>query len=118
MLGKVVKETTKIAGLAVSKNPHHNLTVLYDKILRALQEMPDSATYKKHTKSLVEERFNLVKTVKDPVELEKKINDGQIEEVIKQAEYELLLARKMAKWKAWEPLVGDAPKDQWKWPIA
>ena len=50
-------------------------------------------------------------------ELEKKINCGQIEEVIVQAENEVMLARKMLEWKPWEPLVRDAPPNQWKWPI-
>ena len=118
MIGKLAKESTRLTGLVVAANPHHNLTVLYDKLLRVLSQMPDTAAYKKTTKTLVDERFNLVKTVKDPVELEKKINSGQIEEVIKEAEYELLLAKKMLQWKPWEPLVAQAPKDQWKWPIA
>ena len=118
MIGKLAKESTKIAGLAVAANPHHNLTVLYDKLLKVLSQMPDTAAYKQNTKALVDQRLNLVKTVKDAQELEAKINSGQIEEVIKEAEYELLLARKMLTWKPWEPLVSQPPKDQWKWPIA
>jgi NADH dehydrogenase (ubiquinone) 1 alpha subcomplex subunit 5 len=118
MISKVLKESTRITGLAVSKNPHHSLNVLYDKILRSLDKMPDNSAYKQQTKSLVQERLNLVKTVKDPKELENKINSGQIEEVIKEAEYELSLARKMVEWKPWQPLISAAPKDQWKWPPA
>lgn len=94
MISKVLKESTRITGLAVSKNPHHSLTVLYEKILKTLDKMPDNAAYKQHTKKLVENRFNLVKSIQDPVELEKKIDCGQIEEVIKQAEGELVLSRK------------------------
>ena len=118
MIGKAIKESTKLAGLAVNANPHHSLTILYDKLLGVLTQMPDTAAYKQSTKAIVDERFNLVKTIKDPLELEKKINSGQIEQVIKEAEYELLLAKKMLQWKPWEPLVSQAPKDQWKWPIA
>jgi NADH dehydrogenase (ubiquinone) 1 alpha subcomplex subunit 5 len=121
MLSKVLlmKETTRITGLAVAKNPHHSLTVLYEKILRALEKIPDSAFYKQNTKQLVNERLNLVRTIKDPVELEKKINPGfQVEETIRDAENELILARKMVEWKPWEPLVGQAPKNQYKWPMA
>ncbi|KAI5617322.1 NADH dehydrogenase [ubiquinone] 1 alpha subcomplex subunit 5 [Silurus asotus] len=53
----------------------------------------------------------------DVEKLEKKMNCGQIEEVIAQAEAELVLSRKMAEWKPWEPLIEDAPPNQWKWPV-
>lgn len=117
LICKLLKESTNLTGLAVSKNPHQTLGVLYNKILKALEPMPDTAFYKKETKSLVETRLNLVNTVKDPVELEAKLNSGQLEEVIKEAEYELVLARKMNQWKSWDNLVAGPPKDQWKWPI-
>ena len=117
MIGKLVKESTRIIGLAVNTNPHFALNVLYTKILKSLETMPDSAYYKQQTKSLVEDRMKMVETIKDAQELETKMNSGQLEEVIKEAELELMLSRKMAEWKPWEPLVGEPPKDQWKWPI-
>lgn len=50
--------------------------------------------------------------------LEKTINSGQVEELIVQAENELILARKMLGWKPWESLVKPAPPKQWDWPPA
>ncbi|XP_072340567.1 NADH dehydrogenase [ubiquinone] 1 alpha subcomplex subunit 5-like isoform X3 [Scyliorhinus torazame] len=53
----------------------------------------------------------------DVQKLEDKINCGQLEEVILQAEDELSLAYKMVKWKPWESLIEEAPHNQWKWPL-
>ena len=49
--------------------------------------------------------------------LEARLGCGQCEELIVQAENELVLAKKMLQWKPWEPLVQQAPTSQWKWPI-
>ena len=53
----------------------------------------------------------------DVSKLEAKINCGQIEEVILQASRELNLAQNMLVWQPWEPLISEAPRNQWKWPI-
>lgn len=110
-------QTTGLVGLAVSQNPHERLRILYTKILASLQTMPQDAAYRKYTEQLVNERFSHVKTEPDVEKLEKKMNCGQIEEVIFQAECELALSRKMSEWKPWEPLVEEPPPNQWKWPI-
>nr|XP_042699995.1 NADH dehydrogenase [ubiquinone] 1 alpha subcomplex subunit 5 isoform X2 [Chrysemys picta bellii] len=90
-----LKKTTGLVGVAVSEAPHEHLRILYTKILTALQDIPKDAAYRKYTEQIVNERFNMVKT----------------------AESELSLARKMAQWKPWEPLVEEPPTDQWRWPI-
>uniref|UniRef100_A0A1A8PR22 NADH dehydrogenase [ubiquinone] 1 alpha subcomplex subunit 5 n=1 Tax=Nothobranchius rachovii TaxID=451742 RepID=A0A1A8PR22_9TELE len=113
----VLKKTTGLVGLAVSQNPHEHLRILYTKILASLQKMPQDAAYRKYTEQLVNERFHHVKTEQDVEKLEKKINCGQIEEVIFQAECELALSRKMSEWKPWEPLTEEPLPNQWKWPI-
>ncbi|XP_053506221.1 NADH dehydrogenase [ubiquinone] 1 alpha subcomplex subunit 5 [Ictalurus furcatus] len=113
----VIKKTTGLVGLAVSLNPHERLRILYTKILGCVQAMPQDAAYRKYTEQLITERLNHVKSEPDVGKLEKKINCGQIEEVIAQAESELTLSRKMAEWKPWEPLIEEAPANQWKWPV-
>lgn len=50
--------------------------------------------------------------------LENAVGNGQAEELILQAEKELVLARKMLGWKAWEPLGKQPPATQWQWPPA
>ncbi|CAL4075455.1 unnamed protein product [Meganyctiphanes norvegica] len=111
------KLTTGLTGLAVATAPHHTLGVLYGKTLRCLQKMPADAAYRRYTEQLTSERLAVVKTEPNVDALETKINCGQVEEVIQQAECELLLARKMLEWKPWEPLVEEAPRNQWKWPL-
>ncbi|MBN3316763.1 NDUA5 dehydrogenase, partial [Atractosteus spatula] len=93
------------------------LRILYTKILASLQTIPQDAAYRKYTEQFITERLNLVTSEPDVEKLEKKINSGQIEEVILQAENELHLSRKMIEWKPWEPLVEEPPANQWKWPI-
>ncbi|XP_076061776.1 NADH dehydrogenase (ubiquinone) subunit ND-13B [Oratosquilla oratoria] len=111
------KVTTGVCGLAVAKNPHHTLGVLYNKILGCLQKMPTDAAYRQYTENIIKERDAVVKTEPDVAKLEELINGGQVEELIVQAERELNLARKMLEWKAWEPLAQEPHKNQWKWPI-
>jgi NADH dehydrogenase (ubiquinone) 1 alpha subcomplex subunit 5 len=63
------------------------------------------------------ERAALVKSETNVAELEKKINCGQIEEILIQASNELKLSRKILEWKSWEQLTTQPPATQWKWPI-
>nr|CAD7400771.1 unnamed protein product [Timema cristinae] len=110
--------TTGLTGLVVSKHPHHTLGILYNKILRSLQKMPSNAAYRKYTEKIISERARIVETTSTVSEIENNIGCGQVEELIVQAENELVLARKMLGWKPWEPLVQDATPHQWAWPPA
>ena len=111
------KKTTGITGLFVNEHPHRALTVVYGRILRALEQMPRDAAYRKYTEAVVKQRLALVQAENDIKKLEEKIGMGQIEEVIEQAEYELETTRVLVESKAWEPLVEQAPKGQWAWPV-
>ncbi|XP_037036352.1 NADH dehydrogenase [ubiquinone] 1 alpha subcomplex subunit 5 [Bradysia coprophila] len=117
-MAEFIKATTGLTRLVVSKNPHHTLTSLYGKTLRALAKMPPTAAYRIHTEKIITERARIVANNQNVGDVENKINCGQIEEVIVQAENELLLARKMLGWKPWEPLATAAPPQQWDWPPA
>ncbi|GAB6020205.1 hypothetical protein CHUAL_002926 [Chamberlinius hualienensis] len=116
-MASVLKKTTGLTGLAVCKDPHYVLGVLYKKILKCLDKMPENTTYRVNTENVVRQRFGVVQKVKDVAQLETEINGGQAEELIIQAENELMLARKMLIWKPWEPLMQEPPANQWKWPI-
>jgi len=117
VVGTIAKKATGLTGMTVAVNPHHTLGVLYGKLTRALAKMPQDAAYRKYTEQIVNERSALLNSERDIAKLEQKIGCGQIEEVIVQAENELLLARRMLEWKPWEPLVQEPPPNQWKWPM-
>jgi len=113
-----MKVSTGLTGLPVHPDGATQLRMLYGKILRVLDKMPAEAAYRKYTASIISERLDLVNTHGADLEaLEAKINCGQTEELISQAEKELNLARKMVKWQPWEPLIEEAPPSQWKWPL-
>lgn len=110
-------QTTGLVGLAVCETPHERLKILYTKILDVLGQIPKNAAYRKYTEQITNEKLGMVKAEPDVKKLEEQLQGGQIEEVILQAENELSLARKMLRWKPWEPLVEEPPANQWKWPI-
>ncbi|CAK8681546.1 NADH dehydrogenase [ubiquinone] 1 alpha subcomplex subunit 5-like [Clavelina lepadiformis] len=110
------KMTTGLVGLAVEAYPQKKLKILYENILKTVSAMPSSAVYRKYTETLASQRLKDIKETPDLVQLEEKWGAGQLEEVIEQAKSELTLARKMNKWKPWEPLVTAPPPGQWDWP--
>jgi len=109
-------QTTALVGLTVSKAPRKVLAKLYKDTLEVLGSMPQSAQYRIHTEQITKQRLGLVEHESDIPTLENKLGAGQIEEVIKQAEDELSLAKKMQDWQPWEPLQTPAPENQWTWP--
>lgn len=81
-----------------------------------MTRIPSTAVYRQATESLTQHRLNIVESTENIEEIESKIDVGQIEEIIMQAEEELKLLAKMEEWKPWEPLETPAPKDQWVYP--
>ncbi|XP_033647331.1 NADH dehydrogenase [ubiquinone] 1 alpha subcomplex subunit 5-like [Asterias rubens] len=116
IMSGAIKKSTGLFGLAVEAKPHEKLQILYSKILVALQVLPKDASYRKYTEQIVNGKLEMVKEEPNIQKLEKKINCGQIEEVILQAEAELSLARNMKEWNSADPLKEEAPTGQWKWP--
>lgn len=47
----------------MAKNPHHTLTALYGKTMRALAKMPPTAAYRTHTEKIITERAKIVANV-------------------------------------------------------
>ncbi|CEI87388.1 hypothetical protein G6F70_000269 [Rhizopus microsporus] len=110
------KATTGLAGIRVHPNPRPHLIETYNKTLEALSRLPSTAVYRQATESLTQQRLAIVQSTENVDEIESKIDCGQIEELIMQAQDELNLVAKMEEWKAWEPLETPIPEGQWKYP--
>lgn len=117
MASKVTKMFTGFAGLPVCQEPHKELLRYYGKILRGLQGLPEESKYRTITEKLIKDRKAIVESTTDPSELEKRINEGQCEELIEKAKLELNLIGIMKEHKPWEPLDETPPPTQWKWPL-
>ncbi|XP_068982020.1 NADH dehydrogenase [ubiquinone] 1 alpha subcomplex subunit 5 [Bombus flavifrons] len=112
----VLKKSTNLTGLAVSVNPRVELRTLYDRILRLVSQMPEDYIYRKSMESLVKERTDIISQNERVSDIEEKIKQGQIEELIIHAKNELNLAQDMFQYKPWESLMEKAPLHQWTWP--
>ncbi|XP_021522562.2 NADH dehydrogenase [ubiquinone] 1 alpha subcomplex subunit 5-like [Aotus nancymaae] len=93
----VLKKTTDFMGLAMCKNPHERLRILYIRILDVLEEIPETAAYRKYTEQITNEKLAVVKAEPDVKKPEDQLQGGQTEEVILKTEHELSLARKLVK---------------------
>merc|ERR1712034_26815 len=102
-----------MVGMAVAKTPRATLVDVYTKTLGAISAIPQSSPYRQQVEQITTERLELVNNTENVLALEKKINCGQIEEVIIQAKDELSLVEKMSEWQAWDPLESTAPPGQW-----
>ncbi|KAJ2961640.1 hypothetical protein NQZ79_g3117 [Umbelopsis isabellina] len=109
----VTKSTTGLAGLPVHPNPRPHLISTYNATLTAASRLPSAAVYRQAVESVTQHRLNIVNSTENVSEIEEKLDAGQIEELILQAEDELKLVGKMEEWKPWEALEVPIPKKQW-----
>jgi len=96
------KMTTGIYGLAVHPNPLPELTKTYESTLAALSSIPEHAAYRQGAQALTLRKLKIVQDANgDIAEVEKQLDEGQIEQAIVIAKDELSLVGKMAEWKAY-----------------
>jgi len=108
--------TTGIYGLAVHPNPLPELTKTYESTLAALSSIPEHAAYRQGAQALTLRKLKIVQDANgDIAEVEKQLDEGQIEQAIAIAKDELGLVGKMAEWKAWEPLEEKPEFGQWEY---
>ena len=96
------KLSTGIYGLAVHPNPLPELTKTYESTLSALSSIPEHAAYRQGTEALTLRKLKIVQDASgDVAQVEKQLDEGQIEEAILIAKDELGLVNKMKEWKAY-----------------
>ncbi|KAJ3117464.1 ndufa5, NADH-ubiquinone oxidoreductase subunit [Phlyctochytrium bullatum] len=91
--------TTGIYGLAVHHNPRPELLSLYSKILHKAERMPETSVYRKSVEAITRQRLSIVEAEASVSKIEQTIDNGQIEELIQQAEDELNLISLMERHK-------------------
>ncbi|KAF8501922.1 Ndufa5, NADH-ubiquinone oxidoreductase subunit [Gautieria morchelliformis] len=100
-----LKASTGLTGLAVHPNPLPALRQTLESTLETLSTIPVHSVYRQATTTITQRKLGILDRADGNLSaVEKEIDQGQIEEVLKAAEDELSLARKMIEWKAWESL--------------
>lgn len=101
LLQQVSKLSTGIYGLAVHPNPLPELTKTYESTLTALSSIPEHAAYRQGTESLILRKLKIVQDASgDIAQVEKQLDEGEIEQAIEIAKDELNLVAMMTEWKA------------------
>lgn len=77
--------------------------------LAAVQELPESAAYRRNVESITKHRLKIIAEEEDCDKIENMLGIGQIEEVIEQAKDELELIPHMAEWEPWKMPEGKEP---------
>jgi NADH dehydrogenase (ubiquinone) 1 alpha subcomplex subunit 5 len=99
---QVSKLSTGLYGLAVHPNPLPELIKTYESTLSALSSIPEHAAYRQGAEALTLRRLKVVQDANGNVaEVERQLDEGQIEQAIAIAKDELSLVSKMTEWKAY-----------------
>ncbi len=95
------KLSTGIYGLAVHPNPLPELAKTYESTLAAFSSIPQHAAYRQGAEALTLRKLKIVQDANgDIAQVEKQLDEGQIEQAILIAKDELGLVSKMKEWKA------------------
>jgi NADH dehydrogenase (ubiquinone) 1 alpha subcomplex subunit 5 len=96
------KLSTGLYGVAVHPNPLPELTKTYESTLTALSSIPNHAAYRQGAEALTLRKLKIVQDANgDIAQVEKQLDEGQIEQAIAIAKDELGLVSKMTEWKAY-----------------
>lgn len=96
------KTTTGITGLEVHHDPIPHLVQTYKSTLEKLSVIPETSVYRQGVEALTKHKLNIVQAANGNIsEVEKQLDEGQIEESLDIATDELKLTSKMVEWKAY-----------------
>jgi NADH dehydrogenase (ubiquinone) 1 alpha subcomplex subunit 5 len=96
-----LKKTTGITGLAVHPNPLPELHKTYEATLSLLFSIPPTSVYRQGVEALTLRKLQVLQSADGDVAMvEKKLDEGQIEESLDIAADELKLVSSMIEWKA------------------
>jgi NADH dehydrogenase (ubiquinone) 1 alpha subcomplex subunit 5 len=102
LLQQVLKGTTGITGLAVHPNPLPELSKTYQSTLTLLASIPSTSVYRQGVEAITERKLKIVQEANGDVsEVEKQLDEGQIEESLDIANDELKLVSNMIEWKSY-----------------
>ena len=77
-LRAAAKTTTNLVGIPVNPNARTELLNLYKRIDNALSRLPETSGYRVGTKSLIQDRLQLLQTTSSDAEFETKVGLGQV----------------------------------------
>lgn len=117
----LVKSTTGnptgITGIHQHPNARPALIELYrstiDLLTHESPQIPDSSVYKQSVLEFTNARLEVAEKADTIQDIEQKIGNGLIEELLIQAGDEYKLAELLIQQKAWEKLEQKSPVDQW-----
>src|ERR1700694_2832822 len=89
------KWPTGITGLYPNPESRRQLLNVYNATLQSLKSVPEHAVYRQSVEALTKDRMKIVQSTEDTNEIEAKIGQGLVEELVQAAERELLLVEKM-----------------------
>ena len=97
------KLETGITGLKADPNARQKLQKLYESLKTdAITSLPEGYEYRRGLLATVESRMKLLgEAGRSDVEIEREIGEGQLEELVEQAEAEHQLLQKVKQWKPW-----------------
>ena len=100
-LFQAIRSSTGLTGLAVRPNPLPELTKTYESTLHLLSTIPETSVYRQGVEALTKNKLKIVQEANgDIAAVEKRLDEGLIEQALDVAEDELSLVSKMIEWKA------------------